>query len=157
MPPSATHAQVAAITRGRALESAVVEPVRVVLALRWSLSREAAVAAGLVEAAASEPAPPAPVLEILVPWDGPTVERVAAAVLDGDRRDEVALEGVSAGVWVSAEDGLRHLDLPGLVRVTARRDGAGATVLFARTELLGRLGLGGGRYDFQGATLGTLE
>jgi hypothetical protein len=53
--------------------------------------------------------------------------------------------------------GLRHLDLPGVVRVTARPAVEGVEVLYARTEVLGRLGLSGGRYDFEGGRLAVKE
>jgi hypothetical protein len=123
--------------------------LRVVLALRWSLSREAAVAAGLVAAAEADE----PVLELLAPWAG-RVEGVRAILVRGGDRDELALEGAPAGAWIEDEaGGLRHLDLSGVLRVTARPTDTGVEVLYARTEVLGRLGLAGGRYDFVGAAL----
>lgn len=124
---------------------------RRVLTLRWSLSRPAALAAGLVKGDGD-----IPLLEVALPWDVPTVTTIAAAVIDGERRREMALEPVAPGHWIVDEaNGLRHLDLPGLVRVSMRWTDGAVQVLYARTEVLARLGLPGGRYDFEGATLGA--
>ena len=122
---------------------------RLALVLRWSLSPEAAVAAGLIGAAeAAEP-----VLELRLPWDGP-VDGVEAVLVKGEQREGLGLEAAPAGAWMEdGRSGLRHLDLPGLVRVTARGAGPEIEVLYARTEVLGRLGLAGGRYDFVGGSL----
>ena len=118
------------------------------LVLRWTLSREAAAAAGLVEAGDGR----SPVLEVRLAWEGP-VDGLTAVLVDGERHEDLALEGVRGGAWVQDSAGLRHLDLPGFLRVSARQTVSGVEVLYARTELLGRLGLPGGRYDFESAAV----
>jgi hypothetical protein len=123
---------------------------RATLVLRWSLSRPAAAAATLVE----DQAGPAPALEVRLPWGGACAGRVSARLIDGDRTERLALEAAAGGAWTLDDaTGLRHLDLPGLLRITARAAAKGVEVLYARTELLAGLGLPGGRYDLQSASL----
>jgi hypothetical protein len=126
------------------------------LALTWSLSRAAAATAGLVPVDGDAE----PILELRVPW-GPggqvhDAADVRARVLDGPASQELTLEAVRPGGWMCEPGtGLHHLDLPGLAQVSARIDGRGVAILYARTEVLGRLGLAGGRYDFGGAAIIT--
>lgn len=120
----------------------------VLLTLRWTVTRDAAAAAGLVSADGRG----SPVLEVRLGWDGPSVDQVAAAVLDGERTEELALESAATGAW-TGDDRLRHVDVPGLVRASLIVSPEEVRAVYARTELLSRLGISGGRYDFERATL----
>jgi len=148
-----TPAVVVVIGRAPATPKPGATP-RTWMALTWSLSRAGAAAAGLVpEAGDAEPS-----LELRVPWaPGGQVRDasdVRARLIDGAIEHELTLEAVRPGSWAfDAAAGLHHLDLPGLVQVTARVDAGGIAVLYARTEVLGRLGLTGGRYDFGSAAV----
>src|SRR5262245_5277413 len=139
------------LSRPGSRQPVAVAAPRTMLVLRWSVSREAAAAAGLIAPEAEE----SPALELIVPWDGP-VHGIWAALINGAGREELALEGAATGAWVmDAGTDLRHLDLPGLVRISARPKAGGLDVLYARTDVLGRLGLAGGRYDFERGELVT--
>jgi hypothetical protein len=140
------------VRHGHAPRTHTVVP-RTWLALTWSISRAAAVAAGLVALdGAGEP-----VLELRVPWDSGSAQgsaEVSARLLDDGTVHALNLEAVRPGAWVNdPAAGLAHLDLPGLVQVSVRMTDGVVSVLYARTEVLGRLGLAGGRYDFQGAAV----
>lgn len=134
------------------VRGAIPPPARPVARLRlvlvWSLSRAAAAGAGLAPADGEGE----PLLELSAPWpggQGADVRDVSARVIDGGAAQEVKLEVIPSGAWAcDAATGLMHLDLPGLVHVTARVRGGSVAVLYARTDLLSRLGLAGGRYDF---------
>lgn len=113
------------------------------LHLNWSIARDAAVAAGL----AVEGNGPV-VLRIGVAWKR-GVERLTAGLVDGERVREIEVSETRAE-WVS-EEGLVHLDLPGVLRVSVRE--SPWSVLYARTDLIAALGLGGGRYEFESGML----
>lgn len=140
---------------GRGARAAHTQP-RTWLALTWAISRAAAAAAGLVPAEGDAE----PMLELSVPW-GPggavgDSSDLRAGVLDGPVRHELSLEAVRPGAWAyDAASDLHHLELPGLAQVSIRVTPQTIQVLYARTEVLGRLGLAGGRYDFAAASIVT--
>jgi len=117
------------------------------LSLAWSLSRDAAAAAGLVG-----PDGGAVVLQLRVPWKR-GVERMHAAVIDGNRTRD--LEVAESGSEWASEGGLWHLEIPGVLRVSVRE--VPWMVLYARTGLLAALGVGGGRYEFESGELVDTE
>ena len=117
------------------------------LSLVWRISRDAAGAAGL---AGSEGGPVE--LVIRLPWKR-GVERVHAALIDGERSRELEVQE-SIVEWTVGE-GLLHLDIPGLIRVTVQE--SPWKVLYARTDLLSALGVGGGRYEFESGALTDAE
>jgi hypothetical protein len=118
------------------------------LVLTWSISRGGAVSCGLVESATG----PAVRLEIEVPEPGEHQGAVSGRVLDGER--VIPIEGPHrTGRWI--EDSIRgvwHLDVDAVLKLTIRQDGNRVEALYARTELLTRAGIAGGRYEFEGAS-----
>lgn len=132
-------------TRTRARE-VFVQPAPAKLVLTWSISRAGAVACGL---ARNESGPAVTLeLEADAPFDGAT--QVSARIIDGGTRQPLALPA-SSGSWI--EDtiaGVWHLDVDEVVKLTIRRKDDGIEPLYARTPLLARAGVGGGRYEFDG-------
>jgi hypothetical protein len=131
----------------QALEVAAHREVEGAVVLTWSISRAGALACGLVES----PTGPAVRLEVMVPAPGAAPGHLSARVLDGER--SITLEGPHAyGQWI--EDSIRgvwHLDIDRVLKLTIRRTQDGIEALYARTELLARAGVAGGRYEFEGA------
>jgi len=77
----------------------------------------------------------------------------AAAVTAGERRVVRSAGPFDARAWWADGAGLEHIEAGPTLRATMRAEGAaneGAAVLFAQTDVLGELGLGGGRYDRPG-------
>lgn len=131
------------------------EPVRVTavrgLSVRWRVGRAAL--NGSLGGAGAGPA----TLELSVDEAGPGSWRVSAWVRADDAERDVsrllppAPEGAPG--WSRDAEGLEHLDLPGVLCATWRRTPGGIEVLYARSALPGALGLGGGRYELEGAAL----
>lgn len=117
------------------------------LVLTWGLSRQGAAACGLVSAQGAG----GPVLELELPRRG-GVENgaIRARIVDGSTC--VAIPAHGSGRWVR-ESGLWHLEVAGLLCVCVRESGDAVEVLYASTELLGRVGLEGGRYEFEAASV----
>ncbi len=90
-------------------------------------------------------------LEVRVSCHG-SVRRggVHATLVDGAVRRDIPAEG--SGTWMRDAE-LWHLDIPGLLVVSLREQPGGVEVLYARTGLLTRLGVEGGRYEFEAGTL----
>lgn len=119
--------------------------VAATLALRWTISPDAARAAGL----SSSPGD-APAIELVVPWTG-DVRAAAAEFIDGKHRRELTVPPATAE-WTS-NDGMHHLDLPGVLTLSVRAKGAGVEVVYARTPLLAALGIPGGCAEFAAASI----
>jgi hypothetical protein len=118
------------------------------LQLRWSISPQAA--RRITGAAA------ATTLIIETPWpekDGPLAARL---VQDGEsgagRAEAIAIQCDSHARWIIDDRaGLAHLEVPEFLHATLRLEADHIHILYIRTSLLQRLGIGGGRYDFEGA------
>lgn len=114
--------------------------------LMWSISRAGAVACGLVDHTGG----PSVQLEISIPAPQRHQGPLSARVLDGDR--VIVLEGPHGqGQWI--EDSIRgvwHMDVDGILKLTIRVSSDRVEALYARTELLSRAGIPGGRYEFEG-------
>ena len=144
MPRAAATSPAPGKRRGIAI---VPHPAPPALVLTWSLSRPAAAARGLVTSAVGT----APSLEVSLPSSGPVNGRsLRAWLVDGAARRPVEAGG--EGAWVRDSD-LSHLDLPGVLAVSLHHGRCGISVLYARTGLLARLGLEGGRYEFDSGRL----
>jgi hypothetical protein len=137
----------------QAMEVTVPREARPSVVLTWSISRAGAVACGLAENQTG----PAVRLEIVIPPPGGAPAQLTARVLDGDRA--IPLEGPhGTSQWI--EDTIRgvwHLDVDGVLKLTVRQQAGGQQAgtieaLYARTELLSRAGVAGGRYEFEGAS-----
>jgi hypothetical protein len=105
---------------------------RATLFLRWRLA----------DAGSDGPAS----LELRLAATGATTIR--ARLRSGRAGRDIPVRGRAR--WLSA-DGLRHLDLPGVLSISLRAESL--RVLYARTDLVATLGLPGGRYEFDGAEL----
>ena len=123
------------------------------LLLAWSISRSAANACGLVP----DDSGPSVRLEVCV--DPPVRDAQAgleARVLDGERALVLGTSGAQ-GTWI--QDSIRgvwHLDIENLLKLTIRLTGQTVEALYARTELLARAGVAGGRYEFDGVMARTM-
>lgn len=72
---------------------------------------------------------------------------VEVRIVDGDLATELEID--PAEVTVTVQDGVWHVDMPPVLCVSFRVNGTIAPdVLYARTNILSTLGLGGGRYEF---------
>jgi len=120
------------------------------LLLAWSISRSAAKACGLVTGESG----PSVRLEVCIGAPAnQSASSLEARVLDGDRASPLATPQ-ARGTWI--QDSIRgvwHLDIEGLLKLTIRRTEGLIEALYARTELLSRAGIAGGRYEFEGASL----
>jgi hypothetical protein len=120
------------------------------LVLTWSISRAGAAACGMVK----DPIGPPVKLEIRLssPRRSASISP-AARVVDG--ASEVALPTpIAAASWIEDSiSGVWHLDVEGLLKLTIRQGPEGTEALYARTPLLAAAGLGGGRYEFEGAAI----
>jgi hypothetical protein len=124
-----------AIGQGRRIELAIQQ--RVVLS--WSISRPAATG-GLAEGSAR--------LEIELPWPAKPGAVVARLVSHEGARQLARAEAS----WVRDEAAsLVHLDAGKVLVASLRLVDDGVDALYARTGLLTVIGVGGGRYDFEGA------
>lgn len=121
------------------------------LTLRWSISKPAAIALGLACERDSSV-----VLEVTVELQGDSSLRVgslAAALRVGERVQGFEVEASGQGVCITdAETGLTHVDVPGVLQASLRL-GEPAKPLFAKTTLLARIGVAGGRYELLGGSL----
>lgn len=109
--------------------------------VRWTISPLAAMNAGLCTRPATRV-----LLELTVQGSDDQVELAAWLRVDGSRR-RVDLPVTSSARVTRDPQGLCHLDLPGSIALTWR-DGPGAAwPMYARTDLLTRLGLRGGTYE----------
>jgi len=146
MTRGAATSPVAGKRRGRGTRAAARRRAGT-LVLRWGLSRRAAAMCGVAAARGAG----GPVLELRVAWVGVVREGgITAAVVDGGVRREVAAAG--GGTWVQ-EAGLWHLDAGDVVSVSLREEEGRIRVLYARSAVPARLGLEGGRYEFEGGAL----
>lgn len=131
---------------GQCRSSKIAAPARSRLLLTWSISPQAAAAAGLVTG--SDPA----FLEIEAPWPGDQGP-VHARVVQGDCSVPLRIAEDYRARWVDdLAASLVHLDIPGVLIATLRLDANEVQTLYARTSLLETLGIGGGRYEFEGVT-----
>jgi hypothetical protein len=131
------------VTRPARLEPAQAATPR--FAVRWSVSPLAAVDAGLT------PAPHAEVcLELDIVEDEEQAARVEAWLVCNGKRQMVLIEGTPRGELFRDSSGLVHFDAPGFASLTWSEDAAsGPRVVYAKTDLLARLGLAGGRYELE--------
>ncbi len=120
------------------------------LVLTWSISRVGAAACGMVKDAAGPPVK----LEVRMtaPRSGLRVTP-AARVMDGAAETALPLSAIAAPWIEDSIPGVWHLDIDGLLKLTVRQDSDQLEALYARTPLLAAAGLGGGRYEFEGAAL----
>lgn len=132
--------------------------LRVAAALREAVVRWAIAAEALP--AEFRPQNPGPaeeaVLEVRIAAAGGAPFASARLRVGGQERVIEAGGSGGGGAWRhDAETGLEHIDVPGVVNVTLRAsgDGAAAELVYARTPLLRRLGLAGGRYEATGVEL----
>jgi hypothetical protein len=120
------------------------------LRFRWSLSAPAAAAAGLVPGGTREAN-----LELLLdvtPRGGSwRAAAVSAAIEHDGRLSPLESPSGSGAAVLDAETGLLHIDIDGFIHATLRGEEA---VLYARSPLLARLGLAGGRYERDGLGAG---
>lgn len=77
-----------------------------------------------------------------------------AVVTCGERRVDLVTRA-AAVVERDSERGLWHAGAPGVFVVTWRESAEGPEVLYARSELIERLGVPGGTYEFRGARVGN--
>lgn len=123
------------------------------LVLMWSISPQAVVGAGLAESCEGA------FLEIELPAPGQRGPVTPRLVIDGQCRElSMSKHAAPEARWQLDRStqrlphaALMHLDVPGVLQITARTAPTIAQVLYARTSLLTELGIGGGRYDFEGA------
>jgi len=120
------------------------------LVLTWSIARAAAKACRLVETEAG----PVPRLEIVIgaPREHASAT-VQARILDGTRAIPLQTPPTQAQWIQDSIAGVWHLDIDGILKLTVRQSEGRIEALYARTELLTRTGLAGGRYEFDGASL----
>jgi hypothetical protein len=120
------------------------------LVLTWSISRAGAAACGMVQNGAGLP------VRLELRTGAPRRNSravITARVVDGDV-STVLPTPEAAGTWI--EDsiaGVWHLDVEGLLKLTIRQSPEKTEALYARTQLLAKAGLGGGRYEFEGAVV----
>lgn len=120
------------------------------LVLTWSISRAGAAACGMVQNGTGQPVRLE--LRISAPRRN-TRASIGARVVDGEISTNLAASDASA-LWI--EDsiaGVWHLDVEGLLKLTIRQTPEKTEALYARTQLLAKAGLGGGRYEFEGAAI----
>lgn len=127
----------------------VLVPMRGPVVLSWSISRSAARSCGLV----TDESGPAVRLEVEVSPPGTAGANISARVLDAQRF--IPLDpSPRFGSWI--QDSIRgvwHMDVEGLLKLTIRAEEGRVEALYARTELLARAGIAGGRYEFEGARI----
>ena len=81
---------------------------------------------------------------------------LAARVVDSNVETTLQVPDVPA-VWMEDSiPGVWHLDVEGLLKLTVRQHMDQIEALYARTPLLAAAGLGGGRYEFEGAALRSI-
>lgn len=151
------------------IESATTPvPASLDLAIRWRLTRRS------VREHLPRSMDPDRPEDVALEWrfrhDG-RLCRARALLLDPCTGESIGLFGSGGGFapahgsWIGPDptgrhpDAIEHVDLPGLVSVSFRRVprvglSPDAVLLYARTTLLARLGIAGGRYILQGARLG---
>lgn len=120
------------------------------LVLTWVISRAGAAACGMVKEPVGHPVK----LEIHLasPRSGahitPTVR-----IVDGVIETALPAPGIG-GTWIEDSiSGVWHLDVEGVLKLTIRQTMDRIEALYARTPLLAAAGLGGGRYEFEGAAV----
>lgn len=139
------------MTRTRSSPAAVTLSARAsdpgALRLRWQISFHAAVAAGLVPA--HEPRCPVHLDLTLTPADPPRQALVTAHVVTPRRTTPLALERhPQPAILRDAQEMTLHVDIPGLLHASfSDHPDRPPTPLYARTDLLARLGIPGGRYE----------
>lgn len=74
-------------------------------------------------------------------------EASASALWRPEEGEPVTMASAAAVARVVDERGMEHVDVPGLLALTMRRTPDGARVIYARSTLLGVLGVRGGRVD----------
>jgi hypothetical protein len=116
------------------------------LGFRWSVSPGAAAQAGLCTPGAREVSL---VLAVEIQrGTGPgRATAVSAALVRDGLASPVEFAGASGTAVGDPETGVLHIDIDGFLHATLREPDA---VLYARTPLLARLGLPGGRYEGEG-------
>lgn len=118
--------------------------------LTWSISRAGAAACGMVKDSLGHPVKLE--IRIMSPRRGVNVIP-GARVVDGNT--ETVLPSPETGAaWIEDTiSGVWHLDVEGLLKLTIRQSIDRIEALYARTPLLAAAGLGGGRYEFEGAAV----
>ncbi len=111
------------------------------LLLRWAIAPRAAKQAGLVTTEAARP----PCLEIELNEGRPPIARILVA----PHAREIPIESAAIVRVHRDASGFLHIDLPGLLSATWEERAPGPRVIYARTELLARLGIPGGRYEIE--------
>ena len=118
------------------------------LVLTWSISRVGAAAGGMVK----DPAGPPVKLEVRMAAPRRGVRAAPAArVVDGAAESPLPVPDAPAAWIEDSSPGVWHLDIEGLLKLTVRQGSDQLEALYARTPLLAAAGLGGGRYEFEGA------
>lgn len=130
--------------RHEATISAATE--RRVLSLRWEIAPEAARRSSLGAVAAMN-GEAEQITRAVLEWMVEGDEARAVVRLEVGEDDLEVEAGRARGTWVSDGE-FEHGEFGGVLRVSVR----GEQVVWARTELIGTLGLGGGVYDGPGAT-----
>lgn len=120
------------------------------LVLTWSISRVGAAACGMVK----DPSGPPVKLEVRMAAPRRGLRALLTAlVVDGAAETTLQVPDAPAAWIEDSIPGVWHLDLEGLLKLTVRQDADQIEALYAQTPLLAAAGLGGGRYEFEGATL----
>ena len=120
------------------------------LVLTWSISRVGAAACGMVKDASGPPVQ----LEIRMAAPHRGLRAVPGArVVDGNTETTLQVPDAPAAWIEDSIPGVWHLDIEGLLKLTIRQGTGQLEALYARTPLLAAAGLGGGRYEFEGAAL----
>ncbi len=124
------------------------------LVLTWSISRVGAAACGMVKEPVGAPVK----LEVRMAAPRRGLRAILAArVVDGGAETVLQIPDAPAAWIEDSIPGVWHLDVEGLLKLTVRQDADQIEALYARTPLLAAAGLGGGRYEFEGAALRTIR
>lgn len=124
------------------------------LVLTWSISRVGAAACGMVKETSGPPVK----LEVRMAAPRRGLRALLGArVVDGNVETTLQVPDAAAAWIEDSIPGVWHLDVEGLLKLTVRQDADRIEALYARTPLLAAAGLGGGRYEFEGATLRAIR
>jgi hypothetical protein len=114
------------------------------IVLAWTLSPEAASAAGITVAGSSLR------MEIEALWP-PALSSLRARIVSDDGVQDYPI-GTHTIQWITdSAASLIHLEAPGVLHATLRISRGDVEVLYTRNLLMRELNIGGGRYDFHSA------